>query len=165
MAGHRRRRVGHHVAAPPRPFAGAFLISKLTAFSNWLSAVQVNKERRLKDFRNLTVWAKAHQLTLAVYQSTATFPRSEFYGLTSQIRRASVSIPANIAEGCGRSGDAEFARFLQIGMGSASELEYHPLLAHELGFLDGQTYGQLAADVIQVKRMLSSLIAELRASR
>jgi four helix bundle protein len=79
----------------------------------------------MKDFRTLTVWQKAHQLTLAVYKATRGFPKEEMYGLTSQVRRASSSIPANIAEGCGRDGDAELARFFQIAMGSASELEYH----------------------------------------
>ena len=85
----------------------------------------------MKDFRNLKVWEKSHQLALAVYKATSTFPRHELYGLTS--------IPANIAQGCGRSGDAELARFLQIAMGSASELEYHLLLARDLGFLPAPT--------------------------
>lgn len=76
--------------------------------------------------------SKAHQLTLTVYQITATFPREELYGLTSQLRRCSASVPANLAEGCGWNGDAEFARFCSIAMGSASELEYHLLLAKEL---------------------------------
>jgi four helix bundle protein len=79
----------------------------------------------MRDFREFKVWEKAHSLTLDIYKATATFPRAEMYGLTSQLRRASSSIPANIAEGCGRGGNAELARFLQIGMGSASELEYH----------------------------------------
>jgi four helix bundle protein len=82
-----------------------------------------------RNFKELKVWCKAHHLTLAVYQATAGFPREEMYGLTSQLRRASSSIPANIAEGCGRSGNADFARFLSMSMGSASELEYHLLLA------------------------------------
>jgi four helix bundle protein len=84
----------------------------------------------MKDFHELKVWQKAHQLTLAVYPVTATFPREELYGLTSQLRRCSSSLPANLAEGCGRNGDfAEFARFCSIAMGSASELEYHLLSA------------------------------------
>jgi four helix bundle protein len=79
----------------------------------------------MRDFRELKVWEKAHQLALEIYKATSTFPKEERYGLTSQMRRATVSIPADIAEGCCRKGDAEFARFLQIAMGSASELEYH----------------------------------------
>ena len=81
----------------------------------------------MKDFRRLVVWQKAHLLTVAVYEAIAGFPKDELYGLTSQIRRACVSIPANIAEGCGRDGEAEFGRFLQIAQGPASELEYHVL--------------------------------------
>ena len=86
----------------------------------------------MKDFRDLQVWQKAHGLTLAIYRVTVTFPRQELYGLTTQLRRASSSIAANLAEGCGRNSDAEFARFCSIAMGSASELEYHLLLARDL---------------------------------
>ncbi len=119
----------------------------------------------MKDFRKLDVWGKAHQLTLAVYKTTATFPKEELYGLTSQIRRASVSIPANIAEGCGRGSDAELARFFQIAMGSASELEYHLLLARDLDFLKAGDYEQLENNVTEVKRMLTSFIQKLKADR
>ena len=91
----------------------------------------------MKDFRDLKVWEKAHALTLSCYQVTKPFPREEIFGLVSQIRRASASIPANIAEGCGRRGNAELHRFLQIAMGSASELEYHLLLSRDLGHLPG----------------------------
>ena len=118
----------------------------------------------MQDFRKLKVWEKAHHLTFAVDKATTAFPRDELYGLTSQIRRNGASIPANIAEGCGRNGDAEFARFLQIATGSASELEYHLLLAHDLGFLDDTQYQQLAADTVEVKRMLSAFIQKLRAN-
>jgi four helix bundle protein len=83
----------------------------------------------MKDFRQLKVWQKAHQLTLAIYQVTGSFPRDEIYGLTSQMRRAAASIPSNLAEGCGRNSDAELARFSSMAAGSASELEYHLLLA------------------------------------
>ena len=89
----------------------------------------------MKDFRQLKVWEKAHHLTLEIYRATASFPRAETYGLTSQIRRASSSICANLAEGCGRGGDAELARFCGIARGSASELEYHLLLARDLHLL------------------------------
>ena len=119
----------------------------------------------MKDFRQLRVWEKAHHLTLAVYKATAAFPRAELYGLTSQTRRACVSIPANIAGGCGRSGDAELARFLQIAMGSASELEYHLLLARDLNLLNSSDYEHLANGVTEVKRMLTSFIQKLRADR
>ncbi len=113
----------------------------------------------------MKVWEKAHQLTLSVYRATRTFPKEELYGLTSQIRRASASIPANVAEGCGRGGDAEFARFLQIAMGSASELEYHLLLVHDLNLLEAKEYETLAEKVIEVKRMLTSFLQKLKADR
>jgi four helix bundle protein len=83
----------------------------------------------MRNFREIKVWEKSHQLTLAIYKVTQAFPVEERYGLTGQMRRASASIPANIAEGCGRIGDAELRRFMQISMGSASELEYHLVLA------------------------------------
>jgi four helix bundle protein len=98
----------------------------------------------VKDFRELKVWQKAHQLTLAVYRMTAHFPREELYGLTSQLRWCSSSIPANIAEGCGRNGDAEFARFCSIAMGSASELEYHLLLAKDLRLVKPKDHAELS---------------------
>jgi four helix bundle protein len=89
----------------------------------------------MKDFRQLKVWEKSHQLALAIYKATKEFPKEELYGLTSQIRRSSMSVPTNIAEGCGRNTDADFARFLQIAMGSASETGYQLILAHDLEFL------------------------------
>src|SRR3989304_5149159 len=117
----------------------------------------------MRDFREVKVWEKGHILALAVYKATATFPKEERYGLTSQVRRSAASIPANIAEGCGRNGDAELARFLQIAMGSASELEYHLLLARDLDLLNSSDYEKLTDEVIDVKRMLTSFIQKLRA--
>ena len=119
----------------------------------------------MKSFRDLQVWEKSHQLTLAVYAATRTFPREELYGLTSQIRRACSSIPANIAEGCGRNGDNELRRFLEIAMGSASELEYHLLLAHDLKMLESDTYTQLNQQTCEIKRMLASFIQKLKGER
>src|ERR1700745_3906727 len=98
----------------------------------------------VKDFHELKVWQKGHPLTLAVYQITAAFPREELYGLPSQLRRCSASVPANLAEGCGRNGDAEFARFCSIAMGSASELEYHLLLARDLKLIKPKYHEALA---------------------
>ena len=94
----------------------------------------------MKDYRQLKVWERSHRLTVTLYRVTARFPAEERYGLTSQIRRAAASIPANIAEGCGRDGDAELARFCRIASGSASELDYHLLLAKELGLLGDNSY-------------------------
>ena len=117
----------------------------------------------MRNFRDLKVWEKAHQLTLAVYKETRSMPREELYGLTSQIRRAASSIPANIAEGCGRRGEVELARFCQIAFGSANELEYHLLLAYDLSYFDLGTYEALRVDVIEVKKMLAAFISTLRA--
>jgi len=106
------------------------------AFSHQLSAsheqqITIN-ESPIQNFRNIQVWQKAHELTLQVYKATKTFPKEEIYGLTSQMRRAALSIPCNIAEGCARSTDADFARFLDIAIGSASEVECQLLLARDL---------------------------------
>lgn len=119
----------------------------------------------MKDFHELKVWQKAHQLTLTVYQITAMFPREELYGLTSQLRRCSASIPANLAEGCGRSGDAEFARFCSIAMGSASELEYHLLLAKDLKLIKPKDHAELSQRATELKRMLTALIQKLTTDR
>ena len=119
----------------------------------------------MKAFKQLTVWQKSHELVLEIYRVTTKFPKEELYGLTSQIRRCSSSIPANIAEGCGRAGDAELARFLQIAMGSASELEYHLLLAYDLQILSEVDHKRLTRQVIEVKRMLTSFIQKLKAER
>lgn len=117
----------------------------------------------MKDFRKLKVWEKSHHLALSVYQATSSFPDHERYGLTSQLRRAAVSIPTNIAEGYGRGGDTEFARFLQIASGSAAELQYQLILSHELDFLDTNDFERLTNDVIEVKKMLNALIQKLKA--
>jgi four helix bundle protein len=107
----------------------------------------------MKDFRDFKVWEKAHALVLACYGITKPFPREEVFGLVSQIRRAASSIPANIAEGCGRRGNAELHRFLQMAMGSASELEYHLLLARDLGYLSADHHQRLQPQVEELKRM------------
>jgi four helix bundle protein len=119
----------------------------------------------MKDFRNLQVWEKAHALTLASYQTTASFPKQEIFGLTSQIRRCAASIAAHIAEGCGKRGNGEFRRFLNIATGSASELEYHFLLARDLSLIDADTYTSLNRNVVEVKRMLAGLARKVEAER
>ena len=107
------------------------------------------------------MWEKAHVLALEVYQRTKDFPGEERYGLTSQMRRCATSVPTNIAEGCGRNGDAELGRFLQIAMGSACELEYALMLAKDLGMLKAPAHDALAPKVTEVKRMLASFIKKL----
>lgn len=119
----------------------------------------------MKDFRDLQVWQKAHWLTLASYRATEGFPKAETYGLTIQIRRCAASIAANIAEGCGKRGNGEFQRFLNIACGSASELEYHFLLARDLALLKDVEYRNLNQGVVEVKRMLASLARKVEAER
>ena len=112
----------------------------------------------MQDFRKLQVWKKSHDLTLRIYKLTSQFPREEIYGLTSQIRRACASIPTNIAEGCGRESSPDFARFLQIAIGSASETEYLILLSHELKYLTADQYAELIDTTVRVKKMLTALL-------
>jgi four helix bundle protein len=115
----------------------------------------------MQDFHNLDVWRKAHEITLSVYRLTSAFPQTEVYGLTSQIRRAAASVGANLAEGCGRGSDVDFKRFVQMAMGSASELEYHLLLSRDLGYLAPDRFNELVTEITSVRRMLSALIKRL----
>jgi four helix bundle protein len=117
----------------------------------------------MRDFQKFAVWQKAHALTLEVYRATSPFPSHERYGLTSQLRRSSGSIAPNIAEGCGRETDSDFKRMLTIAAGSASESQYHILLARDLGYLDASLHSELDRKVVEVKRMLTSLIRRLSA--
>src|SRR6266849_6102476 len=110
--------------------------------------------RAIERFSRIAGLGKAHHLTLTAYKATAAFPKHELFGLTSQIRRCSSSIPANIAEGCGRIGNSELHRFLQIACGSANELEYHFLLARDLGYLSQTEYGLVHKHLLEMKRML-----------
>lgn len=117
----------------------------------------------VRNFRELKVWTKAHHVTLQLYKATRSFPREELYGLTSQIRRSAASMGANIAEGCGRGSRREFAHFLRVATGSASELEYHLVLAADLGVLQKDLHEHLTERVTEVRRMLTGLIRTLMA--
>jgi four helix bundle protein len=120
------------------------------------------KEASVKGFKELNVWRKAHDMTVAVYGITRGFPREELYGLTSQLRRSVASIGANIAEGCGRRSDGEMARYLQIARGSASEVEYHVLLARDLHYLREEEWRELSCQADELQRMLTALIQRFR---
>jgi four helix bundle protein len=115
----------------------------------------------MRDFRKLTVWERAHHFTLQVYRITKVFPSDEHYGLRTQLRRASASIPTNIAEGCGRGGERELARFMRIAAGSASEVEYQLLLACDLNYIHDETHKQLNQQVNEIKKMLNRFIQQL----
>jgi four helix bundle protein len=119
----------------------------------------------MRDYEDLEVWQKAHSLTLRLYRTTEEFPRTELFGLTSQIRRAAGSIGANLAEGCGRWGDVELARFVQIAMGSASELQNHLRLARDLAFLREPDYRACLDALISIRQMLTAFLQTLRRNR
>lgn len=119
----------------------------------------------MKDFRDFKVWEKAHEFVLETYRLTSGFPKHELFGLVSQMRRCSSSIPANIAEGCGRLGNSELHRFLQISCGSANEMEYHLLLAKDLGYLPEEKYTILDARLAEMKRMLVALTRKVGLER
>lgn len=119
----------------------------------------------MRDFRQLKVWERAHQLTLEIYRVTAGFPREELFGVTSQMRRCSASVAANIAEGCGRTGNADLYRFLNISAGSAVELEYFLLLVRDLSFIPPNTYSNLHRQVSEVQKMLASLQRSVACAR
>jgi len=115
----------------------------------------------MRDFRELKVWQKAHHVALEVYRQSRGFPAEERFGLTAHLRKSATSVPSNIAEGCGRDGEKELARFLSIAAGSASELEYQLLLAHDLAYLPRDPHAELTEQVGEVKRMLYRFMQSL----
>ena len=116
----------------------------------------------MRDFHKLIIWQRSHQLTLDVYKASKTFPKDELFGLTSQIRRAVSSIPTNIAEGCGRETNKDFAHFLQISIGSASETEYQLLLAHDLEYINIDDFERLTNEIVSVRKMIIKYQSELK---
>lgn len=116
----------------------------------------------MKDFKSLKVWQKGIKLVVEVYKSTKKFPQEELYGLTSQMRRSSVSIPSNIAEGSGRSSDKDFHRFLEISIGSSFELETQLIIAHELGFISNGNFIETSSKVHEIQKMISGLKKHLK---
>ena len=116
----------------------------------------------MQNFKELKVWEKAHQLTLSIYKASAKFPKEEIYSLTSQLRRASASVPANIAEGCGKNSQADLANFLNISLGSANETEYFLILSKDLDYLTEEQFTILSNSINEVKAMLINLISKVR---
>ncbi len=117
----------------------------------------------MQNFKDLIVWQKAHENALLIYSSTKGFLKEELFGITSQIRRAAVSIPTNVAEGCGKFTKKDFANFLQIAFGSAQEVEYLSLLSSELNYFNKTEYQKIESLNNEVKAMLISLIKKVRA--
>lgn len=115
----------------------------------------------MRDFQELAIWQKGHNLTLKIYIATKLFPKDELFGLTSQMRRSSTSIPTNIAEGCGRNSVLELRRFLAISSGSCSELQYQLLLANGLNYLSDDIGSELINEVIEIRKMIFAFIQKL----
>jgi S23 ribosomal protein. len=116
----------------------------------------------MQNYKDLKVWEKAHSFTLSVYEKTQSFPKEELYSLTNQLKRASSSIPANIAEGCGKNSNKDFAHFLNIALGSANEAEYFLLLSKDLKYLTEENYLNLFNIINEIKGMLIVLISKVR---
>jgi len=116
----------------------------------------------MKDYRNLVVWQKSHQIVLNIYKVTLQFPPEERYNLISQLRRASTSVPTNIAEGCGKFTERDFAYFLQIALGSTQEVEYLNFLSFELKYINDKDYNRLRLAIGEVKAMLIALIKKIK---
>lgn len=115
----------------------------------------------MRDFKKYDIWKLSHLFTLEIYSITNSFPKEELFGLTSQIRRASASIPTNISEGCGRDSDAEFNRFLTIALGSANEVEYQILLSKDLKYISDGLFIQLDEKINTIKRKIHTLKQKL----
>ena len=115
----------------------------------------------MRDYKKYNVWKLGHEITLEIYKLTKVFPKEELYGMISQMRRAAYSIPSNIVEGCGRESDREFRRFLIISQGSASELEYFTILAHDLGYIETSNFETVLDKINKTRRSLNNLITKI----
>ena len=116
----------------------------------------------MRNYKNLTVWQKSHAFVLTAYKASKSFPREEQYNLTSQLRRAATSIPTNLAEGCGKFTDRDFAKYIQNAFGSSQEVEYLSFLSFELGYISIQEFKTLDSQINEVKAMLISLLLKIR---
>ncbi len=118
----------------------------------------------MRDFKELKVWEKSHQIVLEIYRLTKEYPKDELYGLTSQMRRAAVSVTSNIVEGSARSSNSDFSRFLFMSLGSANELDYQLLLSKDLEYIDSESYLKLNNEIIEIKKMINAFINHLTAN-
>jgi four helix bundle protein len=116
----------------------------------------------MQNYKDLKVWEKAHEFTLHIYEATKLFPKDELYSLTNQPRRAASSIPANIAEGCGKNSQLDFANFLNIALGSSNEAEYYLILSRDLQYLNIEKFESLFKIINEIKAMLIALISKVR---
>jgi four helix bundle protein len=115
----------------------------------------------MQDFRNLQVWKKAHELALLTYRLTSEFPKEEIFGLRNSMRKTSVDIPAYIAEGCGKSNDADFAKALGVSLAFANRLEYYALMAHDLKMINETNHTALQNEIVEVKKMINGFSRKL----
>ncbi|MFS8131388.1 MAG: four helix bundle protein [Candidatus Dojkabacteria bacterium] len=116
----------------------------------------------MQNFRNLEIWKRSYLFTLKIYKVTALFPVSENYNLTSQIRRAAVSIPSNISEGCAKLSRKDFLRFLEISLGSICELQTQIEICKDLNYIKENTFSELSKELLEIKKMTSSYIFKTR---
>ncbi len=116
----------------------------------------------MQDYKSLKVWQNSHKFTLEIYNITAHYPKDEQWGLVSQMRRSSYSIPTNIAEGCGRRTNDDFAHFLQMSLGSANEIEYQILLSADLNYISSEQQERLNSEIKYIKSMLVNLISKVK---
>jgi four helix bundle protein len=119
----------------------------------------------MKDYRKILAWQKSHELVLQIYGLTEKFPKHELFGLTSQLRRAAVSVPTNIAEGYGRTTDVEIARFMDISLGSVNQMEYLLLLCMELKYITKDSSDQIFPKLVEIRKMLIAFVKTLRNSK
>ena len=115
----------------------------------------------MRDFQKLSIWQRSHQLTLETYKMNQNFPKEELFGLTSQMRRSVASVPTNIAEGCGRNSNAQLSNFLQISLGSISELHYQFILSKDLHYFNEPTFSKLEDEAIEIRRMIFAYRSKL----
>lgn len=115
----------------------------------------------MRDFTKLVIWQRSHQLTLKVYAATKTYPKDEIFGITSQMRRSSSSVPTNIAEGCGRNSNPQFLHFLQISAGSLSELNYQFILSKDLFYLETNQFQELYNEGVELLKMIHAYSSKL----
>lgn len=123
--------------------------------------LMAESSKKMRDYKKYIVWQKSHELVLDIYKTSRDFPKDELFGLISQMKRSSSSIPTNIAEGCGRYSDKDFCRFLYIAFGSANELEYQIILSIDLQFIQIENGKKLLFQVEEIKKMLNGLITKL----
>lgn len=116
----------------------------------------------MKNFKELLIWQRSHQLVLNIYSITKSFPKDELFGLTSQMRRSSASIPTNIAEGCGRNSDAEMNRFLIVAQGSAAELEYQIILSKDLSYISTEIFDTLSLELTEIRKMINTFSQKIK---